>query len=145
ERRGDIPMLTRYFVEKYAMKIGRRIDSIHPETLERLNAYPWPGNVRELENVVERAVILSPGSELEVDSQLLRPPAPPSPAAAPRRAGGAAGEPPAPLEGLQRRHIVKALEQCNWRIEGPRGAAVVLGLHPNTLRSRMKKLGLRRS
>jgi PAS domain S-box-containing protein len=143
ERRGDIPMLTRYFVEKYAMKIGRRIESIHPETLERLNAYPWPGNVRELENVIERAVILSTGTELEVDAQLLRAPAPPSPAAAPARAQEEEG--PATLDGLQRRHIVKALEQCNWRIEGPRGAAVVLGLHPNTLRSRMKKLGLRRS
>ena len=143
ERRGDIPMLTRYFVEKYAMKIGRRIDSIRPETLERLNAYPWPGNVRELENVVERAVILSPGAELEVDAQLLRAPAPASPAAELARAPD--DEAASTLDGLQRRHIVKALEQCNWRIEGPRGAALVLGLHPNTLRSRMKKLGLRRS
>ena len=74
ERKADIPMLTRYFVEKYALKIGRRIESIEPETLERLLAYPWPGNVRELENVVERAVILSPGTALEVEAQLLRAP-----------------------------------------------------------------------
>jgi formate hydrogenlyase transcriptional activator len=144
ERRGDIPMLTRYFVEKYAMKVGRRIDSIKSETVERLEAYPWPGNVRELENVVERAVILSPGTELEVDAMLLRPPPAPAPAAASGEAV-TGKEGPATLDHLQRQHIVKALEQCGWRIEGPRGAAVMLGLHPNTLRSRMKKLGLRRA
>jgi formate hydrogenlyase transcriptional activator len=141
ERRGDIEMLARYFTEKYAMKIGRHVDAIAPDTLARLLAYPWPGNVRELENVVERAVILSPGAELEVDAELLR-----APAAKPAAAAQPAGDPEgaATLDGVQRRHIVKALEQCNWVIEGPRGAALVLGLHPNTLRSRMKKLGLRR-
>jgi len=140
ERRTDIPMLTRYFVEKYAMKIGRRIDAIAPDTLERLLEYPWPGNVRELENVVERAVILSPGKELQVDAELLRTPSLREAAAASR----ASDEPPATLDRLQRQHIRKALEQCHWVIEGPRGAALVLGLHPNTLRSRMKRLGLRR-
>jgi formate hydrogenlyase transcriptional activator len=143
ERVSDIPMLTRYFVEKYAMKVGRRIDSIQPETLERLLAYPWPGNVRELENVVERAVILSPGEELHVDAELLRAPPVLRDARSVERTDDASDE-PATLDHLQRRHIERALEQCNWVIEGPRGAARVLGLHPNTLRSRMKKMGLRR-
>ena len=144
ERRSDIALLTRYFVEKYAMKVGRRIDAIEPETLERLVDYPWPGNVRELENVVERAVILSPGPALEVDAQLLRTPrsARPEPLAA--HAGSDGETDPGTLDGMQRRHILRALEQCRWVIEGPRGAALVLGLHPNTLRSRMKKMGLRR-
>jgi len=143
ERRSDISILARYFTEKYAMKIGRRIESIRPDTLERLLSYPWPGNVRELENVIERAVILSPGTELEVDAQLLQKPIAPR-AAAPAAVSDEESD-SATLDGLQRRHIAKALEQCNWVIEGPRGAARVLGLHPNTLRSRMKKMGLRRS
>ncbi len=142
ERAADVPLLARYFMEKYATKVGRRLDAIHPETLQRLLAYPWPGNVRELENVIERAVILSPGVELEVEAQLLRTPAAPR-AEKVEPAARADGEIES-LDDLQRRHTLRALEQCNWVIEGPRGAALVLGLHPNTLRSRMKKMGLQR-
>jgi PAS domain S-box-containing protein len=145
DRREDVEMLARYFVEKFAARIGRRIESIAPDTLERLLTYPWPGNVRELENVIERAVILSPGPALEIEALALRAPKAPleratvAPAKAPMRSHDGAT-----LEDLQRRHIAKALEQTRWVIEGPGGAARVLGLHPNTLRSRMKKLGIRR-
>ncbi len=131
--------LARYFVEKFAARIGRRIESIAPDSLERLRAYPWPGHVRELENVIERAVILSPGPALEIEVVALRARnALPAPDAAVQADGDGAT-----LEDLQRRHIAKALEQARWVIEGPNGAARVLGLHPNTLRSRMRKLGIR--
>jgi PAS domain S-box-containing protein len=147
ERREDIPMLAHYFMQKHTARIGRRLDSIEDATIQRLLEYPWPGNVRELENVVERAVILSSGAALEVDAHALRrpntepTPAQPAPAAMPSHDGADGSE---TLEELQRRHTVRALEQCRWVIEGPRGAAMVLGLHPNTLRSRMKKLGITR-
>jgi PAS domain S-box-containing protein len=148
ERREDIPLLVHFFVSRYAAKIGRRIGRVEPDTLERLTAYPWPGNVRELENVVERAVILAPGPALEVPLEML-PGAPaaraaPLPSLAPR----AVPEPAAQeedLEGVERRHIVSVLRRTGWRIDGPRGAAAILKLHPSTLRSRMQRLGIRRS
>ena len=147
ERRGDIPLLVHYFVERYAAKIGRHVDSVRDDTMERLVQYPWPGNIRELENVIERAMILSTGRELELGAQLLEPPEgePPVRAAHPMSldAKGAPGAPT--LDDIQRQHIVRTLQQCEWVVDGPRGAARVLGLNPNTLRSRMKKLGIRRS
>jgi transcriptional regulator with GAF, ATPase, and Fis domain len=141
ERREDIPLLAHYFCEKYASRIGRRFESVAAETMRHLIEYPWPGNIRELENVIERAVIVSPGSVLEVDGHVLR-----APPIDPARAQRAATPPSAPtLEESQRRHIVRTLEQCRWIVDGPRGAARILAMHPNTLRSRMKKLGIRRS
>jgi PAS domain S-box-containing protein len=136
KRRADIPLLAHYFAERYAGKIGKKITGIAPASLERLCAYAWPGNVRELENVVERAVILAAGPLLEVDPQML----PPAPHHA-RRAGDDAG---ATVAENERAHIQRALAKANWRIEGPHGAAKQLGLHPNTLRSRMKRLGIAR-
>jgi transcriptional regulator with GAF, ATPase, and Fis domain len=133
ERRDDVPMLAHYFAQKFAAKLGKRIEAIAPDTLRRLSDYPWPGNVRELENVIERAVILSAGATLEVEPELLPAPRAPAPAASATT-----------LAELERQHTLDALERCGWVIEGPRGAAQALGLHPNTLRSRMKKLGLRR-
>ena len=110
--------------------------------------YAWPGNVRELENVIERAVILSAGTRaaLRAGSRTASPPpavqpAPPVAAASTTRHGGAS----APLEDVERRHIVAVLKQSAWRIEGPGGAARLLNLNPSTLRSRMKKLGIQRS
>jgi PAS domain S-box-containing protein len=147
ERAGDVPLLAQYFAERAAARIGRPIARISERSLGLLSRYPWPGNVRELENVIERAVILSRGSELEIDPALLGlapdagTPEPVRPATAP--------SPPAtggtPLEEVERRHILETLRASAWRIEGPGGAAVLLGLHPNTLRSRMKRLGIRRS
>jgi PAS domain S-box-containing protein len=137
-RPEDIPPLVYFLVNKFAMRIGKRIDEIGKKTWERLLAYRWPGNVRELENVLERAVILADGRTLEIGPHVL---------------GGESDETfarlstsatPATLEAKQSSHIIEVLQQTGWVIEGPQGAAKILGLHPNTLRSRMKKLGIRR-
>ena len=85
ERPGDIPLLVRFFVTKFAARLGRRIESVGKDTLDLLAAYPWPGNIRELENVLERAVILSDGPELEIDPEILPMPAAPRP---PNRTSG---------------------------------------------------------
>ncbi|QEH32520.1 Formate hydrogenlyase transcriptional activator [Aquisphaera giovannonii] len=132
DRAEDIPLLSRSLLEKLSRRIGRRFDGIDPDTLRRLTAYAWPGNVRELENVLERAVILAPGPTLTVEPDVL--------GASP----GARPGPPDSLEAIQREHILEVLRRTRWVIEGPQGAAAALGLHPNTLRSRLKKLGLPR-
>jgi transcriptional regulator with GAF, ATPase, and Fis domain len=134
ERPEDIPDLVRYFVLKYAAKLGKRIESVPKQLLDGLAAYGWPGNVRELANVIERSVILSQGTTLELDGLL---PAQPTMTSVPAQAGQT-------LEELERLHIVEALDQTGWRVSGPKGAAVLLGLKPTTLEARMKKLGVRR-
>ncbi len=134
ERSEDIPLLAQYLLNKFAARIARRVDGIDPATLHRLVAYPWPGNVRELQNVLERALILATGPMLKVDPDVLT-----HPGAEP------AGKPSAALEDVEVNHIVAILGQTNWVIDGPRGAAAILGLHPNTLRSRLKKLGVSRA
>jgi len=149
ERRTDVPQLAAFFASRFARKFGKRVEAVSNETMDRLMAYPWPGNIRELQNVIERAVVLSGGPSLALGSDLL-------PAGAPLDADGARARPesatPAPvslgldaaLEAVERRHILAALEQAGWVIEGARGAAKILKLHPNTLRSRMEKLRIRR-
>ncbi len=132
ERRQDIPQLVNYFARKYGTKLGKKIESVPQQTLNALMDYSWPGNVRELENVIERAVIISVGSELDLSDWRERPAA----AAAPVR--------PATLDEHQRQHIVAVLEQTGWRVSGPKGAARILGLKPTTLAARMKKLGIER-
>jgi len=133
ERREDIPLLARFFVNKYMIRMGKRIEQIAPETVNRLAAYSWPGNIRELENIMERAVILCKGETLKVEDELL-------PSTRP------ASEEPRPLtlEDVERTHIVRVLERTRWVIEGDAGAAQILEIHPNTLRSRMRKLGIQR-
>jgi transcriptional regulator with GAF, ATPase, and Fis domain len=139
DRKEDIPPLALFLVNKFAARIGRRIDGIDRETMRRLVAYPWPGNVRELENVIERAVILVTGPTLEIGPDVL-------PVAVGTMASAdEAPEQPATLEANEREHILTVLGQTGWVVEGARGAAKILGLHPNTLRSRMKKLGIRRT
>ncbi|HSE66278.1 MAG TPA: sigma 54-interacting transcriptional regulator, partial [Gemmatimonadales bacterium] len=135
ERRDDIPLLVRYFVLKYAQKLGKRIESIPPEVMESLCAYEWPGNIRELGNVLERSVIVSRGSALELGDWI----------PAVRRPGGN-GAPISelPLEEVERAHILATLERAGWKVSGARGAAAALGLKPTTLESRMKKLGITR-
>ncbi|MDR3636927.1 MAG: sigma 54-interacting transcriptional regulator [Isosphaeraceae bacterium] len=133
ERTEDIALLVRVFVARFAAKLGKRIEGTGPETLRRLVAYSWPGNIRELENVLERAVILATSATLEIDPDV------PGHAAT-----GLPNASPLALEAVEKNHILAVLSQTGWVIEGPRGAAVRLGLHPNTLRSRLKKLGLAR-
>jgi formate hydrogenlyase transcriptional activator len=134
DRPHDIPLLAQYLLDKFAVRIARRFDGIEPATLRRLMAYPWPGNVRELQNVLERAAILATGPTLVVDPDVLG-----QPESAPD------DEPSAALEDVERNHILAVLKQTKWVIDGPRGAAAILRLHPNTLRSRLKKLGVSRS
>jgi PAS domain S-box-containing protein len=150
ERREDIPPLVHYFVRRFSLKIGRKITRIQRETMERLMNYSWPGNVRELENVIERAVILSPGIELEVAPGVLPEIAAvaSAQAAAPRPAPEQKSpEAPSPqsIDQVERNHILEVLIRTNWRIEGTEGAAALLNMNPSTLRSRMKKLGVQRS
>jgi PAS domain S-box-containing protein len=140
DRTEDIPPLALFLVNKFAARIGRRIDGVDKETMRRLVAYPWPGNVRELENVIERAVILAAGPTLDIGPDVL-----PVNVGTTMACEDRAQEQPATLEANEREHILTVLGQTGWVVEGPRGAAKILGLHPNTLRSRMKKLGIRRT
>ena len=158
ERSSDIPQLAMFFLARFSKKLGKEIQGMSPGTLERLSAYPWPGNVRELQNVIERAVILSRGATLELEPDLvpgLTPAekihrsenaskaAPGDTETAPP--AGAASNAAATLEEVERAHIIAVLNQAGGVVEGQRGAAKILGLHPNTLRHRMRKLGLKRS
>jgi transcriptional regulator with GAF, ATPase, and Fis domain len=150
QRPEDIRLLVHYFVGRYATKIGRRISRVPEKLMERLLAYAWPGNVRELENVVERAVILSKGPELEVISELSAS-IPPRPEASKHTEQPSLEQPTAAspsdlkLRQVERDHILTTLKRSCWRIEGRTGAAHLLGLNASTLRSRMKKLGIERS
>ncbi len=130
ERAGDVPLLVTLFVQNFSKKLGRKVTQVSEDTMRRLISYAWPGNIRELQNVVERAVILSTGNVLTLDQQF-QPTAPDSGATA-------------SLKDAERRHIESVLGQAGWVIEGDHGAAKLLKLHPNTLRSRMKKLGILR-
>ena len=148
ERREDIPLLVNFLVIRMGTKLGKKFTTVDGASMTRLRAYPWPGNVRELENVIERAAILSTAPVLEVEMGLL----------VPQAAG--AGEPAAPvgddtasvssadseltLADFERKQIREALASSLGVIEGPRGAAALLGLHPNTLRSKLKRLGITR-
>jgi transcriptional regulator with GAF, ATPase, and Fis domain len=122
---------------RFAARLGKPFDGIAPDTLNSLQRYSWPGNIRELENIVERAVILSEGRALEVSPEML-------PAVAIDTSNQVKDLVSTDLESIEREHIVAVLSQSRWVIEGARGAAQALGLHPNTLRSRMKKLGISR-
>ena len=124
ERRDDIPPLVRHFTQRFARRMGRRIETIPSAVMEALVRYPWPGNVRELQNVIERAVILSPGSSLQVPLGDLPPAAAPAP------------EPTAEavtLADAEREHILGALRETGWVVGGPKGAAARLGMKRSTL------------
>ena len=132
QRKDDIPLLIRYFVDKYNKRIGKKIETISNETLNALQQYHWPGNVRELENVIERAVITSQGPVLQVLDRF----------DAFRKPGEE--EDLKSLADLERDYIVQVLQKTGWRIEGPNGAALLLELNPSTLRARMRKYGIHR-
>jgi formate hydrogenlyase transcriptional activator len=132
ERQEDIPMLVRYFAQRYATRMKKPIETIPAKTMDRLARYHWPGNIRELENLIERAVILSPGTELSVPLTELK-------SALPTQS-----QPLATLEGAERDHILRALQDTKWVIGGALGTAVRLGMKRTTLISKMKKLGISR-
>jgi transcriptional regulator with GAF, ATPase, and Fis domain len=145
ERGADVTMLARAFVERLARRMGRRIEPLHPDDLRRLQDYAWPGNVRELQNVIERAIILSPGSRLELHRAM-----PTAPSAAP--AAATPDDPAADariltaqeMEALERANLERALDAAGGKISGENGAARRLGLAPSTLASRLKALGISR-
>ena len=135
ERTEDIPLLVAHFVRHYAERSGKEVSEISPSTLRRLNEYPWPGNVRELQNVLERAVITSVGSVLEIDSLA-------APATVPEAGSASHSSVLRSLVEVERSHILAVLRSTRGRVAGAGGAAGVLGIHPSTLRSRMNKLGI---
>jgi len=145
ERPEDIPLLVAYFVARFAKKFARTIDGVSRAAMDRLVAYPWLGNIRELQNVIERAVVLANGSTLTIDPEVLGMSSPPPEAARKLAAPSATMPPLSSLNDAERHHIARVLRETGGVIEGPSGAARILNLHPNTLRSRMKKLGVTRT
>ena len=131
DRAEDIPQLVRHLVDRLAASLGKRIDTIPPDVMHRLVTCEWPGNIRELENVLQRAMILSPAATLTLSEGWVP-------------LSGAAPSGTLELVEFERRHIRTVLETARWRIEGRTGAAALLGLKPSTLRSRMAKLGIAR-
>jgi len=145
EREGDIPLLARHFAQQFSRRMNRVIETIPSATMDALCRYHWPGNIRELQNVIERAVIISTGPVLSVDVADLRFP----------RVGHPLEMPESPksptngalhdvLEQSERQQILKALQQCNWVVAGPKGAAAYLGMKRSTLQQRIRKLGIAR-
>jgi PAS domain S-box-containing protein len=130
ERTDDIPLLVWVFIRQFEKRMAKHIQSVPKRSLEALQRYPWPGNARELRNVVEHAMIVSPGKTLVVN--------PPTLVAAKRSAEKQS------LQEVERQHILRVLEETGWRVAGKNGAAKILGLKPTTLEARMKKLGINR-
>jgi len=134
ERQEDIPLLVEYFMGRMAAHLHKPVRGITSEALARLKRYAWPGNVRELQHTLERAVIICQGKHVSAEDLALE--------------GGSADtgrkEGWLTLEEVERRHILSVLEQTDWAIKGPHGAAAILGKHEATLRHRMKKLGIHR-
>jgi formate hydrogenlyase transcriptional activator len=130
QRKEDIPLLVEHFCSTYAKKFGKKISSVSPRPMQNLQSHSWPGNVRELANVIERAVIHTQGSVLQVVDQFEQVPHETVPSQT--------------LEEVEREYIIRTLENTGWRIEGQFGSARILGLNPSTLRTRMLKLGIQR-
>ncbi|CAN5199723.1 hypothetical protein BH09BAC6_BH09BAC6_00030 [soil metagenome] len=135
-RKEDIPLLVKHFVRKYESKMGREIKNIPDKVIDALMAYNWPGNIRELENIIERALILSSGDTLEYGSWV---------PVAKTAAGDENGKTALlQMNEVEREHIINILNKTNWKVSGEKGAAKILGLNPNTLESKMKKLEIKR-
>ena len=143
ERAEDIPLLVRHFVQQFSRRMGKSIESVPADTMSALVGYHWPGNIRELQNVIERAVIVTQGPVLNVAvAEFATPPkslATAAPASTPKEDGGSMRR---VLEETEREQIVRALDQANWVISGPAGAAAKLGMKRSTLQARMQKLGI---
>jgi len=129
DRREDIPLLVWAFIKEYGEIMGKTIERIPRKNMDALQRYPWPGNIRELRNAIERAMILSKSTTVQVDLPKI------SDSTKPQSVT---------LEESERRHIIKVLESTGWRVSGKKGAALLLGLKPTTLEARMKKLGIQR-
>jgi len=132
ERKEDIPLLTRHFLLKYNTQFGKKIEAITERVIDSLMNYSWPGNVRELENVIERSVIISPGSKLEIGDAI------------PKTSFDNSEESVTTLADNEKTHILKILKLTNWRISGEKGAAKILNINRTTLEARMKKLSIER-
>jgi formate hydrogenlyase transcriptional activator len=163
ERPEDVPLLVRYFVQKFSRRLNKTVEYVPADAMNALAGYAWPGNVRELENFIERAVLLSPGKELRVPvSELLGDLGSARSSVRERTTtrtsffsadansdsstdtNGASAAAVATLEEADRAHILRALQQTQWRIGGPKGAASLLGMKRTTLQARIRKLSIRR-
>jgi transcriptional regulator with GAF, ATPase, and Fis domain len=125
----DIALLVDFFVNKISKRLGQSIESIPTSVMNALQGYQWPGNIRELENVLERAVINSSGPKLHLVDELKKP-------------HKDLTTTQKTLETVERDHIVRVLDQTNWKVSGKNGAADILGLNRSTLRARIRKLGI---
>ncbi|NOZ47738.1 MAG: sigma-54-dependent Fis family transcriptional regulator [Chlorobi bacterium] len=135
ERKEDIPLLVNYFIKTISKKTGKTITGISDESMNILQNYNWPGNIRELENIIERNIIISQSNVLKIDNTLMPP----------NLIQTSDSDEFDTLDNIIRKHILRILELTNWTISGSKGAAEILGLHPNTLRSRMEKLNIKKS
>jgi formate hydrogenlyase transcriptional activator len=134
KRHGDVPLLVKFFLTKYSKKLGKPLEGVSQATMEQLMRYSWPGNVRELQNAIEHAAIVAKSPKVNIE-----------PHAGLDIDAGVQASSHATLRDVERAHILRILEETGWVISGEKGAAAVLGLHPNTLYSRMQKLGIKRA
>jgi formate hydrogenlyase transcriptional activator len=152
ERRSDIPQLVAFCISQFSKRLGKKIDGFSRESMDNLVNYPWPGNIRELQNVIERAIILSVGPTLRLDRDLMPVAAaakgmetPETDAPEDRQSDLKSPKPLLTLDEVERNHILAALQHAGGVVDGPKGAARILNRHPNTLRHRMDKLGIKGS
>jgi len=134
DRAEDIPLLAQFFVSKYKKILNKPFETFSPSTIDRLMQYPWPGNIRELENIIERALILNKGPVLEIEMD-------PHPTIPPAGTSFQLMS----LAEVERNYIMKVLQRTRWVIGGQKGAAKILNVHPNTLRDRLVRLGIKKS
>jgi len=149
ERRLDVEQLAKFFISRYARNLGKKITGISDSATQKLLSYSWPGNIRELQNVIERALILSTGPILDLETELTTVSSSPVPSEQPLEVPpvllDADQSPMKTLNEVEREHILAVLQQTHGVIDGSNGAAKTLGMHPNTLRHRMEKLGIKRT